>query len=372
MRVVVIGGHLSPALAVIESLPKETKILFIGRKHHFEGDRAVSLEHKTIHSLGIDFAEIVSARLQRKITRHTINSLLKFPIGLIQSLFILLKFKPDIVIGFGGYLSLPVAIMAFLLRIPIVIHEQTFEAGFSNRLISVFAKKICISWDSSRAFFPKEKVVLTGNPVRKFSLSGDSSTPFHFAQNDIPVIYVTGGSSGSHFINTLIEGCIKDLSRKFNVIHQTGDAKSNDYERLENLRSKLPIDIRARYVLKKFIDPSHIGAILEKCDLVISRAGINTVSELIYFEKPGLLIPLPFSQGQEQLKNAKFLESLGLGLVLQQKEIDPKKLYDNIALMFANINKYRLDKAELGTMQKDASRNIVRVIEYVYREKKDS
>src|SRR3989344_4276520 len=129
MKLVIIGGHLSPALSVIESISKGTEILFIGRKHSFEGDKAVSLEYKTIHSLGIKFRTIVSGRLQRKITRHTINSLFKFPIGIIQSLFILLKFKPDVVIGFGGYLSLPVAIVSFLLRIPVVIREQTLEAG---------------------------------------------------------------------------------------------------------------------------------------------------------------------------------------------------------------------------------------------------
>lgn len=371
MKLVIIGGHLSPALAVIESLPQDTKILFVGRKHSLEGDKAVSLEYKTINSLGIQFSEIVSGRLQRKFTRHTINSLLKFPIGMIQSLFILLKFKPDVVLGFGGYLSLPVAIIAFLLRIPVVIHEQTLEAGFANKIISIFAKKICISWESSKKYFPRSKTVLTGNPIRQFKIQ---NSKFKIAELDskLPTIYVTGGSSGSHFINTLIEGCLKDLLRKFNVIHQTGDAKLNDYERLKTVRSNLPFDISKRYTLEKFIEPSHVGYILKNCDLVISRAGINTIIELIYFERPGILIPLPFSQGQEQLKNAKFLESLGLGLVLQQKEIDPKRLYDKIVLMFANINKYRLNKAQLSTMQKDASQNIVRVVEYVYGEKKDS
>ena len=240
------------------------------------------------------------------------------------------------------------------------------EAGFANKIIGVFAEKICISWDSSKAFFPKEKVVLTGNPIRKFSIFN-----FQFSiDKKLPIIYVTGGSSGSHFINVLIEGCIENLLKKFNVIHQTGDAKSNDYDRLKNLRDNLPSDIRKRYILEKFIDPSHIGSVLKNCDLVICRSGMNTVSELIYFNKPGILIPLPFSQGGEQLKNAKFLENLGLSRVIVQKETDSKKLYENIVSMSGNIIKYKLKKLELGIMQNEAAKNIVRIIEYVYREKK--
>ncbi|MEK7451076.1 MAG: glycosyltransferase, partial [Patescibacteria group bacterium] len=164
MRVIIIGGHLSPALSIIEKLPKTDKVLFIGRKYVFEGDQALSLEYKTIQSLKIPFVNLITGRLQRKFTKHTIPSLLKLPYGFMRSILALIKFQPDVVLSFGGYLSFPVVLSAFLLRIPIVIHEQTLEAGLANKILSVFAKKICISWETSRKFFPKGKIVLTGNP----------------------------------------------------------------------------------------------------------------------------------------------------------------------------------------------------------------
>lgn len=374
MKLVIIGGHLSPALSVIEELPKNTEILFVGRKHAFEGDKTQSLEYQTISSLKIPYAAITAGRLQRKFTRHTINALLKFPIGLIQSFFVLLKFKPDVVVGFGGYVSLPVAIAAFLLKAPVVIHEQTLEAGFSNKIISIFAKKVCISWNSSSRFFPKEKTVLTGNPIRKFD-PPNQRTKFEIKTVDknLPVIYITGGSSGSHFINNLVEGCIVDLLKKYNVIHQTGDSKFGDFDRLAVISKNLPDSIRRRYILKKFVEPSHVGSILENCDLTIARAGINTITELISFEKPTLLIPLPISQNNEQLKNARFLEKLKLGKVLHQDEIDSKKLYEEVVSMFGNIEKYRLDKSEPDDLQiSQAAKNIVKIIEYVGRTKKGS
>lgn len=386
MKLVVIGGHLSPALSVIEAMPKDAKILFVGRKYSFEGDKAVSLEYKTIQSLSIQFSEITSGRLQRKFTRYTINSLLKFPIGIIQSFFILRKFKPDVVIGFGGYVSLAVGICAFLMRIPVVIHEQTLEAGFANKIISIFAKKICISWDSSFKYFPRSKTVLTGNPNRhsgKRSASrianvmGDagqaSMTGLYDMGKKLPIIYITGGSTGSHFINTLVEGCIRQLLDKFIVIHQTGDAqKHNDFVHLQNQRERLSSELKARYTITKFVEPSQVGFILENCDLVISRAGVNIITELIYFEKPAILIPLPFSQREEQLKNARFFEMHKLGEVILQNEIDSEMLYNKVTSMFDNIGKYKLDKGRSGLPRREAAKNIIKVIEYVGKQKKDS
>ena len=124
-----------------------------------------------ITKLGIPFYAINTARLQRKFTKHTVPSLIKFPLGFIQSLKILRKIKPEVVLGFGGYISLPVVLAAAFLKIPIVIHEQTLEAGFANKIEAKFARKICISWQSSEKYFPKEKTVLTGNPLRQVILN---------------------------------------------------------------------------------------------------------------------------------------------------------------------------------------------------------
>lgn len=371
MKVILIGGHLSPALSVLGALGKNTQILFIGRKHALEGDNALSLEYKTMLSLNIPFVSLSTGRLQRRFTKLTLPSLLKLPFGIIKSFYVLIKFRPDVVVGFGGYVSIPVISCAFILRIPVVIHEQTMEIGFANRIVSRFASKICISWNSSREYFPKNKVVLTGNPIRKFPIF---NSQFSIFNNKLPTIYVTGGSSGSHAINLLIGGIIKDLLMKFNVVHQAGDTQEyNDYDRLDKIRKNLPEKIRDNYVLEKYIDPAEVGEIISSSSLIISRSGINTITELIYFEKPAILIPLPFSQRGEQFKNAKFLEKIGLGIVLRQSETDQEKLLNTINKMFKNINNYKINKIEVRNLPgKNSAQSIVSVINYVckYKETK--
>lgn len=368
MKIIIIGGHLAPALSVLESLPKNTNILFVGRKYALEGDNALSLEYKTINSLNIPFIELNTGRWQRKLTQFTLFSLFKLPIGIIKSFIILINFRPDVVMGFGGYVSVPIIFCAYLLRIPVVIHEQTMEAGVANRLVSRFAQKICISWESSRKYFPEDKVILTGNPMRNFSVL---NFKFSIFSNKLPTIFVTGGSSGSHFINVLIEKIIRELLVDYNVIHQAGDTQGyHDFERLELLRKSLPEKLRENYIVEKFIDPSEIGDLLKLSSLVISRSGMNTITELIYFEKPAILIPLPFSQGNEQVKNAKLLEKIGLGVMLQQSNLDEKKLLQTINLMVYEINSYKLDKEKLSSLTiRNATQNIINVVNYVYKSK---
>lgn len=365
MKIVLIGGHLAPALSVLEALPKNTRVLFIGRKYTLEGDGALSLEYKTMQDLGVPFAELNTGRWQRKFTGHTFSSLLKLPLGVIKAFLILIKFKPDVVVGFGGYVSLPVIFCAYLMRIPVVIHEQTMEVGLANKLASKFAKKICISWESSRRYFPKEKIVLTGNPMRSFSVL---SFKFSIFNNKLSTIFVTGGSQGSHFINLLIEKIIKELLVDYNVIHQTGDSHEyRDFERLNLVKDNLPENLRENYILEKFIDPSEIGDIMKLSSFVISRSGINTVTELMFFEKPAILIPLPFSQNNEQYKNAKFLEKIGLGIVLQQSNLNEKKLLQTINLMAYEIKGYKINRDELRSLPiRNAARNIISVINYIY------
>lgn len=367
MKLVITGGHLSPALAVIKKLPKDTEVLMIGRKYGIEGDKAESLEYLTARSLSIPFESITTGRLQRKFTKHTILSLFKFPNGVIQSVGILKKYKPDVVLCFGGYVSLPVALAAKFLNIPVVIHEQTLEAGASNKIIAKFAKKICISWQSSEKFFPKNKVVLTGNPLREYQVS---SIKYKVSEEDLPLIYITGGSSGSHPINVLIEGCITKLLQNYRVIHQTGDAKEfMDFERLDELKKSLESKCQKRYILTKFVDPYDTGAIYKEADLIISRSGINTVSELIFFGKPSILIPLPHSQNQEQLKNAMFFKSLGFGEVVSQDELSPDILFEKINFMLKDPDKYRKHAETAKTVIiKDAAEKIIRVIGELYKD----
>jgi len=365
MRIALIGGHLTPALSVIEELSDDSKLIYIGRKHALEGDKAVSLEYETITKKGIPFYILKTGRIQRRPTRHTIPSLSKIPFGYFQSIKILRNFKPDVVMGFGGYVSFPVILAAKTLKIPIIIHEQTMEAGAANRTASKFATKVCISFESSRKYFPKEKTVLTGNPVRKTILSPELNFKI---TSPGPIIYITGGSLGSHFINSLVSGCLAKLLDKYTVIHQTGGATEfNDFEKLNILRDGLNKN-RDRYIISKYFSTEEIGSILKSASLVVSRAGINSVSELIILKKPSLLIPLPVSQKDEQLKNAHLVEKVGLGEVAMQKELSPEIFLSKLTDMMENINSYKFNSTE-KSFPKNAARKIVEAIYEVYQDR---
>jgi len=360
------GGHFAPALAFLESAPKDWKILLIGRKYSLEGDKAISLEYQTAYSFGFPFKSIITGRLQRKFTKHTIVSIFKLPYGFFQSVAVLINFRPDVVLSFGGYVSIPVSFASFMLNIPVVIHEQTLGAGISNKIVGFFAKKICVSWESSLKLFPKTKTVLTGNPVRKLKTHPSTSlgTKFKTQNGDLPLVYITGGSTGSHAINVLIEGCIKSLLQKYRVIHQTGDAREFlDYERLRRLKDTLEKEFRDRYTLVKFVNPREVGEIFNSADLVVSRSGINTVTEILLFEKPSLLIPLPFSQNNEQMKNAEFLKEQGLAEVVNQKDLTSDKLFHLVTSMMDNRKAYRKKVQPKGNeINKDAAEKIINVI----------
>lgn len=359
MKIVICGGHLTPALSVIEEISKDDKVFYFGRKFAIEGDKATSLEYKSVAKLNIPFIEINTGRYQRKFTKHTIPSFLKIPGGFFSALLRLLKIKPDIVVGFGGYVSVPVCLAAKTLGIPVVIHEQTLEAGSANRLLSKIANKICISFDSSRKYFPENKVVITGNPIRKSILRPKQG--FGFKLNK-PIIYITGGSLGSHGINLLVMESLIKLLRKYSIIHQTGSSEEfKDFDKLLTLKNQLGNELREKYVVSKFFNPEEIGEIFNTVDIVVGRAGINTISELIVFNKPAILIPLPVSQKNEQLENAFFIKSLGLGEVVQQKDLSPQSFTALIDQVMGKIDNYKLaDKQKF--FPQDSAKKIVNVI----------
>ncbi len=367
------GGHFAPALALIQSLRKKRNlVLLVGRKYSMEGDKAISFEYQSAKRNKINFKPIVSGRVQRKFTRYTILSILKLPHGFIQSYFIIRKFKPNVVLSFGGYISFPVAVCSFLMGIPVVVHEQTLEAGLSNRIVSFMARKVCISWKSSRKFFKKEKTILTGNPIRNFKIKSlrtvlGSNFLEESQYKDFPLLYITGGSLGSHAINEAVEGCIEELLEKCRVIHQTGDSqKYKDYDKLSNLRTELRQDKKDKYYITKFIDSSYVGSVLEKADLVITRSGINTITELLYFGKPAITIPLPFAQKDEQVKNANFFKKTGLGEIILQKDLSSYILKNKIFEMLANKQTYLNSAASARKFtSSDSAQNIIDVLEGV-------
>ncbi len=339
MKILITGAHFTPAVAVIEQLKKnyQAEIVYVGRKTTLEGDNTPSQESQVLPKMGIKFITITTGRLQREFTIYTIPSLLKIPIGLIQSLFIILFEKPNVILSFGGYVALPTVFIGWLFSIPIIVHEQTLVSGLANQISALLADKIALSFDKGYQI-NNTKTVLTGNPIReeikspqKFSLGSDYRKIFDLAKkSNSPVILVIGGNQGSHTINLVIENSLSKLLKIGYVIHQTGDTKFSDFERLEEKQNE-------KYLVKKWIDKD-IGIVLSGVDFVISRAGANTLVELAYLGKPVLTIPFEPLYNDEQNKNAKYFEDLGLARILPQVRLSSKSLLENIKIMLKDLD----------------------------------
>ncbi len=363
------GGHFSPALAVIKQLPPDWHVLIVGRKHAFEGDSALSLEYQTAQKLGIPFKTITAGRLQRKFSKRTAVSLLKVPVGSVQAFRIVKSYKPDVVLSFGGYVTVPVAFAAKALKIPIVVHEQILLAGLANKIVSKIADKVCISWEKSKKYFPKKKIVFTGNPVREEFLEAVKKSSYQPTSR--PTLYITGGSGGAHGINTLVEGCLEELLESYYVIHQTGDAKEfRDFQRLSEMAADFPEELRKRYVVKKFISPDNVVQLMQAADLVVSRAGINTVTELLYLGKPCLLIPLPYGQKGDQKENALLVQNVGIGTYADQHSLNSRTFLEKVQEMLIDIASYKEHSAKAHALiHTDAAQKIISVVQDVTKKK---
>lgn len=333
--IVISGGHLTPALATADELHKRGwNIVYVGRRHSLEGDAAISQEGAEVTKRGYAFFPLVTGRLQRRLTIYTLLSLLKIPLGFVQSLWCILHYKPRIVLSFGGYVAVPIVMVAWALGKVVVTHEQTRKPGLANRFISRFAKVVCISWPETRSYFQSKKIQITGIPLRQELFS--AKTQFRM-KLDKPLIFVTGGNLGAHVLNTTIEELLPYLLNDYCVIHQTGNAQEfGDFERLHKKRMQFAETIRNRYFVTDYVDSDHIGWVYKKAAYVIARAGANTVSELIALSKPAILIPLPWSGEGEQEANAQYLGTSGAALVLHQSKLSRHTLLSSLEQLVVN------------------------------------
>lgn len=327
------GGHFSPALAIIEEMQKrsDVEVFYLGRKYAMEDDAAIALEYREIGAVpGVSYLVVNSGRLQRKFFVdffQSVKAMAKIFVGLGQTFYYFLRFKPDVVLSFGSYVAVPAALIAWFLGIPVVTHEQTVVSGLASRIIGRLSEKILVSWPDSLREFPGRRVVLTGNPIRRVIVEAKVHRE---GKRRGRTIYVTGGNQGSHLINLAVEAVVGRLLESFFVTHQTGDAKFRDFERLRRWRESLPAEKRKRYTLAKFIGGTRIGEVLAKSDLVIGRPGANLVTELYFLGIAAILIPIAWVERSEQEANAANLAKVGLAKVIFESELTPECLLEEI------------------------------------------
>ena len=362
-KIVICGGHLTPAQALIENLSskKDIKIYFFGRKYVTEGSKNLSAEYKQISAYNVVFKNIIAGRFARHLSKYTLISISKIPIGFIQSFLLLLAIRPKLIISFGGSISYPVIFCGWLLGIESITHEQAVVPGLSNRLNGLFVKKIYVSWKESLEYFPKEKTTVIGNLVRSSLLRGESKK---LKQAKKHTIFITGGNQGSHFLNSFVFKNIGKLN-SFNVIHQVGTANfKDDHDKAKSIK-------QSGYLWYDYIKPEALKSIFDSSNIVIGRAGANTVWELALFGKVAILIPLLHSAGSEQEKNASILSNAGSALVINQNIATAEKIIESIGKIQTNYGKMLKSATSFSlTLPKNADLILASIVRDLLNQKK--
>jgi len=313
MHLIITGGHLTPAVSLLEYLHGSNhRITFIGREQS-------SLEANFVTELGYQFIAFDAPKFNRY---QTIRSLWRFPRLLpafIKIHQLLLNLKPDVYLSFGGYLSIPIALACVLQHIPIVVHEQTAVAGLANEFVARFARAIALSYPMSRSYFPG-KTTVVGNLLRAAIFNPPKTPPLGLpAVFPKPLLFITGGNQGSQVINHLVSSLYDRLAQDYFLVHQTGHQPA--------FSQPLP----ANLILKPHFTTLEMAWLFSQAHLVIARAGANTVTELIAFQIPSLLIPLPHTHHHEQEVHARLFTQAHGGLTLPQANLSAPALLQALA-----------------------------------------
>ncbi len=286
------GGHITPNLVIIDelkiALPK-VDILYVGKRNKWE--------KAFIERENIKFTGIFCGRLRRYLSIKSLWDFIQIPVGILQSLWILMNFKPDIIFAKGGYVSFPVCLAAKIMRIPYVIHESDLSPGLANKMSAKWADKICVAWEETGKFFEKEKVLVTGNPVRDVT-KGSSSLGEKLLglKKTKSVILFLGGGQGDDDLNNLVLKEKKELLKKWQVVHLCGPGKERPFVRENNENYRALASVNAH----------EMRDLYAMVDVIVTRAGALTLAEIAQLDVGKVLLPLSkkCSRG-DQIENAE-------------------------------------------------------------------
>lgn len=319
-KVLFTGGHITPAIAVLEALQSSgIQLLFVGRTYT-DTHQSHSKEFELINPLVDKYISYQPPKFNRHQWLTIPIQLVRFLQSIVQAWRIIAKNKPTVIVSFGGYVALPIGLVGLLMSIPVITHEQTSVLGLSNRILSWCGAQLYVSWEQT-IHVPKNSEVI-GNPVRQHLLSHSTKPSWLPAEIKKPILYITGGNQGSLAINMYVISQLDVLLKRFIVIHQTGSSRmKHDYSKALHKKNTLSASLADKYYPKTWIDATDVNWLLQHSQLVISRAGANTVTELLIHQTPALLVPLPYSGSGEQQQNALLYQNLGLGLMVRQDKI---------------------------------------------------
>jgi UDP-N-acetylglucosamine--N-acetylmuramyl-(pentapeptide) pyrophosphoryl-undecaprenol N-acetylglucosamine transferase len=325
------AGHVTPNIAIMEVFLKE------GWEIHYIGTKD-GIEKRLIEKIkGVKYHEINAGKLRRYKSIENLKDPFRVIHGVGQSIAIIKRIKPDVIFSKGGFVSVPVVMGAWINRVPAIIHECDFTPGLANKIAIPFAKKVCVTFPDTLKHLKGNKGICTGTPIRKELLLGNKENGYKLCGFQLeqlgnvnkPIITMVGGSLGAKSINECLRRTINKLTVNFNVIHICGKGNLDEglsgvegYKQFEYLSEELP-------------------DILAVSDIIISRAGANSIFEFLALKKPNLLIPLPLSASRgDQILNAQYFEKCGYSKVLKQEEMDEKTLMRDIYDLYDNRRIY--------------------------------
>ena len=353
------AGHILPNTAVIKEVRTGTeaarngnggkipnadcRILYIGSHK--------GLEKQICAKAGIDFDGIFTGKFRRYFSINNFFDLFKIPLGLAQALFILRRFKPQVVFSKGGYVAVPVVVAAKMLGIPVVIHEGDYIPGFANKICAKFADKICVTFPETRGFDIK-KTILTGMPVRTEGDGGMKEERRH----ERPTVLIMGGSLGAESINRATWNILPKLLRHANIIHITGKGKTG----IKSISKKLDNYKQIEHADEELFD------FYAQSSLVVSRAGASAIAEIAANHKPSILIPLgkKASRG-EQIANATYMQSIGASEIVYQNEKFEYELAQKIIALINDekkLEKMSTSGKAFGGLCRNSARKIAKIL----------
>ena len=343
------GGHIYPAIAIINKIKEEepkSDILYIGTSDRMEKD--------LIPALGIKYQEITVSGIKRKLTIENIKVFYQFLKARQQCKKIIKEFNPDVVIGAGGYVTGPVIWAAKKLGKKTFIHEQNSVVGLSNKYLTKYADKIGVSFASTLSNFPKDKVVLTGNPCSEKALKMKKANKEDYGlDKNKKLVLIVMGSLGSNTVNDKIVSFLNSFKGKeYQVLFVTGNSY---YEKVKKIR--IPDNVK----IVPFI--YEMPSIMKVTDLMITRAGATTMSEILVLNVPSIFIPSPYVTNNHQYRNAMDIVNKNAGLILEEKDLTKDNLINLIDKTLSNKEQYTTIKNNLKELGiKDSSSRIYEVL----------
>ena len=338
------GGHLFPGIAIAEEFIKrdsKTEVLFIGTQK--------GIESKLLSHVGYKLRKIDVEGIKGRGLKALGKSIYQIPQSIWQSRRILNKFRPQIVIGVGGYASGPAVLAAYLLGIPTAIAEQNAVPGLTNKILGKFAGKIFVTYAPTAALFPRSKVLVSGNPVRA-AFTG--TLGLQKAEKDFRQLLIFGGSQGAKVINKSVVEMLPHLQEmeiKVRVLHQTG---ARDVESVR--------EAYGRYGIQADVTPFIVdmAGAYRQADLIICRAGATSLAEITAAGKAPVLIPFPWATSDHQTKNAQALVDAGAAIMINEKDLNGSKLFEVVEDLLSDDNKLKLmeeNSAKLGNINAAAT-----------------